>query len=101
MIGKPSCSDSQAAIPAATPTTALHYPDDPTLFAVQDEYLYGADMLVAPVIEEGAIERRVVLPGDAPWRHVWSGEDFVAGEHIVAAPATARRILPPRKRRMT
>lgn len=64
----------------------LHYPDNPALFAVQDQYLYGADMLVAPVIEQGAIERRVVLPGESPWRHVWSGEDFAPGEHVVAAP---------------
>ena len=42
----------------------LHYPDDPALFAVQDQFLYGADLLVAPVIEEGATMREVVLPGD-------------------------------------
>lgn len=64
----------------------LHYPDDPALFAVQDQYLYGADMLVAPIIEEGVNARRVILPGEAPWRHVWSGEDFAPGAHEVAAP---------------
>ena len=64
----------------------LEYPDDPALFAVQDQFLYGPDMLVAPVIEENAQTRDIVLPGDAPWRHCWTGEDFAPGRHRVAGP---------------
>jgi alpha-glucosidase len=67
----------------------LHYPEDPALFAVQDQYLYGPDMLVAPIIEEGAVSRRVTLPGGTPWRHVWSGEDYAPGPHEIAAPFDA------------
>lgn len=67
----------------------LHSPDDPALFAVQDQYLYGPDMLVAPIIEEGATARRVILPGDAPWRHVWWGEDYAPGSHEIASPFDA------------
>lgn len=72
-------------LPAQRPLF-LHYADDPALFAVQDQYLYGADLLVAPVIEEGALARRVVLPGEQPWRLCWSGEDFAPGEHDIPAP---------------
>lgn len=64
----------------------LHYPDNPELWTLQDQYLYGADLLVAPVIEEGASSRQVVLPGEAPWRHCWTGEDFAPGTHEVPAP---------------
>jgi alpha-glucosidase len=64
----------------------FEYSDDPRLFAVQDQYLYGADLMVAPVIEEGATARQVILPGTRPWRHVWLGEDFAPGRHTVAAP---------------
>ena len=67
----------------------LHYPDNPALFAVQDQYLYGADLLVAPVVEAGQAERRVVLPGEGTWRHVWTGADYPAGTHTVAAPFDA------------
>jgi alpha-glucosidase len=67
----------------------LEYPNDPPLFAVQDQYLYGADMVVAPVIEQGATRRNLVLPGAAPWIHVWSGEAFEPGTHEVAAPIGA------------
>jgi alpha-glucosidase len=64
----------------------LHYPDDPAVHAVQDQYLYGADLLVAPVIEQGATARVVVLPGGSPWRSVWSGDYIAAGTHRVEAP---------------
>ncbi len=63
----------------------LEYADDPALFAVQDQFLYGADLLVAPVLEEGARERSVILPGKTPWRHAWTSIDFAPGKHIVAA----------------
>jgi alpha-glucosidase len=63
----------------------LHYPDDRETFTIQDQYLYGTDLMVAPVIEAGAVMRKVYLPqGD--WRHLWSGEDVAAGWHDVAAP---------------
>ncbi|MBU6267684.1 MAG: alpha-glucosidase [Sphingomonadales bacterium] len=80
------CDEAGASgLPAQRPLF-LHYPDDKTLFAVQDQFLYGADLLVAPVIEAGAVSRRVVLPGDAPWRDCWTGERVTPGVHDVSAP---------------
>jgi alpha-glucosidase (family GH31 glycosyl hydrolase) len=38
------------------------YPDDTTTFKIQDEYLWGADFLVAPVIEKGLKSRKVYFP---------------------------------------
>lgn len=64
----------------------LHHPHDPALFTVQDQFLYGADLLVAPVIEQGACRRRVILPGAGLWRNVWSGVDYAPGVHDVPAP---------------
>jgi alpha-glucosidase len=63
----------------------LHYPLDRETFTIQDQYLYGADLMVTPVIEAGAVMRRVYLP-EGEWRHVWSGADFAPGWHDVAAP---------------
>jgi alpha-glucosidase (family GH31 glycosyl hydrolase) len=59
----------------------LHYPDDPVAVARDDEYLWGRDMLVAPVCEKGAISRRVYLPhGD--WHDFWTGERSEGGREI-------------------
>ncbi len=74
-----------SGLPAQRPLF-LHYPDDSELWAVQDQFLYGSDLLVAPVIEQGALSRNVVLPGESDWRHVWTGADFAPGRHDVAAP---------------
>ncbi|MBP6364406.1 MAG: alpha-glucosidase [Novosphingobium sp.] len=80
------CDEAAAAgLPAQRPLF-LHYPDEPALYAVQDQFLYGADLLVAPVIEEGALARSVNLPGDGPWRHCWTGQQYAPGSHEIAAP---------------
>jgi alpha-glucosidase len=63
----------------------LHYPEDRETFTIQDQYLYGADLMVAPVIEAGAVMRKVYLPEGA-WKHLWSGQDHAPGWHDVAAP---------------
>ncbi len=50
---------------------ALLYQDDERARAVKDEYLFGPDLLVAPVINQGT-ERPVYLPaGD--WVNYWTG----------------------------
>ncbi len=40
----------------------LAYPDDPVCWTLSDQYMFGADYLVAPVTDYGARERRVYLP---------------------------------------
>lgn len=71
-------------LPAQRPLF-MHYFNE-AFFTVQDQYLYGRDMLVAPVVEAEATSRSVILPGDAPWRHLWTGEDYAPGRYEVPAP---------------
>src|SRR5207237_1492589 len=42
-------------------TLFFEYPDDPTSWLIEDAYLFGSDLLVAPLFEE-ADRRRVSLP---------------------------------------
>jgi alpha-glucosidase/alpha-D-xyloside xylohydrolase len=59
----------------------LHYPDDPEAVTIGDEYLWGRDFLVAPVVEKDAKTRRVYLPkGD--WFDWWSGEKLAGGRWV-------------------
>jgi alpha-glucosidase (family GH31 glycosyl hydrolase) len=48
----------------------LHYPDDREAAARGDQYLWGRDMLVAPVVEKGATARVVYLP-TGRWYDFW------------------------------
>jgi alpha-glucosidase (family GH31 glycosyl hydrolase) len=59
----------------------LHYPDDPVAVARGDQYLWGRDILVAPVVEKGATSRRVYLPRGA-WFDFWTGERIDGGKEI-------------------
>jgi len=59
----------------------LHYPDDPKAVARGDEYLWGRDILVAPVTEKGTASRRLYLPrGD--WHDFWTNERVAGGTEI-------------------
>ena len=51
----------------------LHYPDDERAVARGDQYLWGRDILVAPVVEKGASTRRVYLPAGT-WVDFWTNE---------------------------
>ncbi|NCU12899.1 MAG: alpha-glucosidase, partial [Sphingomonadaceae bacterium] len=77
------CTEAaEQGLPAQRPLF-LHYPEDAALYAVQDQFLYGADLLVAPVIEEGAAARTVILPGAEEWVHAFTGERLAPGTHTV------------------
>jgi alpha-glucosidase/alpha-D-xyloside xylohydrolase len=62
----------------------LHYPDDPAAVARGHEYLWGRDILVAPVFEKGTTRRRLYLPrGD--WFDFWTEERVGGGREIERA----------------
>ena len=62
----------------------LHYPDDPKAVGRADEYLWGRDLLVAPVVEQGATSRRVYLPRGS-WSDYWTKEQMEGGREITRA----------------
>lgn len=65
----------------------LHFEDDPQVHAIQDQYLYGPDLLVAPVHAAGATQWSAYLPRGAQWIHVWTGAVYEGGERVtVPAP---------------
>jgi alpha-glucosidase (family GH31 glycosyl hydrolase) len=59
----------------------LHYPDDPTAVARGDQYLWGRDILVAPVVEKGATSRKLYLPRGV-WFDFWTDEKTTGGREI-------------------
>jgi alpha-glucosidase/alpha-D-xyloside xylohydrolase len=78
----------------------LHYPNDPQAVACADQYLWGRDILVAPVVEPGLITdtaplrgytgpirsgptaaRRIYLP-KGTWYDLWTHEKIEGGQTI-------------------
>jgi len=62
----------------------LEFPEDPTCYTVEDEYLFGPDLLVAPVVEEGARKRRVYLPRGARFTDPHTEVTYEGGQWIEA-----------------
>jgi alpha-D-xyloside xylohydrolase len=76
---------TQAHIEGAPVMRSLffEFPDDAHAWDVGDQYLLGADLLVAPVIEPGARQRSVYLPSGATWTDLATGERFAGGQSVV------------------
>lgn len=61
------------------------FPKDARAWEEHQEYLFGADILVAPVMYEAMREREVYLPQGSSWTHVWSGQTYEGGQKVVVA----------------
>lgn len=80
---------SQSGAPLVRPLF-YEWPDQANLGAVEDQFLLGTCLLVAPVVAEGASRRSVVLP-PGRWFDFWSDELF-EGDQEVSVPVTLERI---------
>ncbi|MFQ3660867.1 MAG: glycoside hydrolase family 31 protein [Chloroflexaceae bacterium] len=76
------CGASSLPLCRAMP---LAFPDDPTCALIEDQYLFGEHLLVAPVLDAGA-ERTLYLP-TGMWVDFWSKAPLEGGRWVqVAAP---------------
>jgi len=79
------CTQAAAGgLPVMRPL-ALQFPEDKSLRTIEDQYMLGEDMLIAPVMKKGAAERGVVLPA-GEWVHLWTGRKYAGGGHRIPAP---------------
>ncbi len=69
----------------------LEFPDDARAWTVADQYLFGPDLLVAPVLEPAATKRTVYLPAGATWTDAWTGDTYAGGGEVTV-PAPLERI---------
>jgi len=60
------------------------FPDDEKCAKLSDQYMFGADLLVAPVMTAGATERDVYLPLGARWKCCNTGQEYPGGQTITA-----------------
>lgn len=60
----------------------LHYPDDEKAKGMGSQYLWGRDLLIAPVFEKAAASREVYLPkGD--WYDWWTNKKESGGQSVI------------------
>jgi alpha-glucosidase len=72
--------------------TFYNFPDDAVCLQDSDDFMLGADVLVAPVVAAGAVQREVYLPQlpeGQHWFDFHSRQAYASGRsHVVAAPLT-------------
>lgn len=61
-----------------------HYPDDPQAWNVSESYLFGRELLIAPVLEAGASSVEVYLPRGDAWMEHATGKRYEGGRHVTA-----------------
>jgi alpha-D-xyloside xylohydrolase len=61
------------------------YPDDEACWTMDDQYLFGNDVIVAPVVTPGAREREVFLPSGTSWIEVFTGRVHEGGHTTMAS----------------
>lgn len=62
----------------------VEFPDDPGAWKVDDEYLFGSQILVAPLLESGMTSRTVYLP-EGKWIDYQTEKVYEGGWHRIEA----------------
>ena len=61
----------------------LDYPDDPTAVEQDEEFLFGNDLLVAPVVKDGEWKWKVYRP-KGKWFDFWTDRPFIGPREVTA-----------------
>jgi alpha-D-xyloside xylohydrolase len=68
----------------------LEFPEEEVAWEVSDQFMFGPDVLVAPVTAQGVRERDVYLPTGASWLDAWTGEPVGQSGWVTAAAPLER-----------
>jgi len=60
------------------------FPEDIVGWEVEDEYLFGEEILVAPIMNANVSQRQVYLPDGMVWYDLWTGRSYDGGQSIIA-----------------
>jgi alpha-glucosidase len=58
----------------------FEFPNDKSTYLINDQYMIGSDVLVAPVVKEGMRIRGIYLPAGAEWINWWTGAKLESGK---------------------
>ena len=58
------------------------FPEDKVCWENESQYMFGPDILVAPVMERGQKKKEVYLPKGSTWTNPWTGESYEGGQKV-------------------
>ena len=60
----------------------IAYPTDKATHELKDQFMFGQDILVAPVVQSQAEQRSVYLPKGDKWTDIWTGQQYEGGQKV-------------------
>lgn len=72
----------ESGLPVIRPLV-MHYQEDECTYEMNDQFLCGENILVAPVAEQGKTARMVYLPAGDSWVDYWTKEVMAGGQYVV------------------
>ena len=63
-------------------TLFYEFPEDPYCWEVEDIYMYGDKLLVAPILESGAERRNIYLPAGYSWQDCETKVIYEGGQRV-------------------
>ena len=63
----------------------MDFQNDPKVYNIPDQYLFGPALMVNPVTKAGALLRNVYLPAGTSWTDFWTGQNYKGGQNVQAA----------------
>ena len=67
----------------------IAYPADTRTHELKDQFMFGQDLLVAPVTKAQATQRSIYLPKGDGWTDVWTGQQYEGGQTVKREVALA------------
>lgn len=74
----------------------VEFPEDPGVWQIEDEYMFGKDFLVAPLLTQTR-KRSVYLPAGQEWVNYQSGKTYAPGWHTLTPDGELDCIIMVRK----
>lgn len=58
------------------------FQNDPKTYNIDDQFMFGDSMMLAPVVKQGETSRQVYLPAGAKWIDYWTGKQYNGNQTI-------------------
>jgi len=62
-------------------TMFYEFPEDQVCWDLTDQYMFGSEYLVAPILHAGEFEREVYLPAGT-WKNINDGKEYTGGQRV-------------------
>ncbi|MET1250179.1 TIM-barrel domain-containing protein [Sporolactobacillus sp. STCC-11] len=72
---------SETGAPVQQPLV-YQFQNDPNTYNINDQYMFGDNLMIAPIVSEGKTSRKIYLPKGTDWIDYWSGKSYNGGQTL-------------------